>query len=73
MKYGRLVEAAALETRHPFKRPLLRLEPGAVFRARPARQWYGRLVEGIHPERAEVAQYALAFAVPCVVAGGEAP
>lgn len=69
MKYGRLGEMAGAEV-PPFKRPLVQLTPGAVFRLaphQPARPWYGRIVEGIHGDRPEVVQYGLAFAVPCVL------
>jgi len=63
VKYGKLGEEYALAG-NPFKRPLIMIEPGAVFRSDNPRQWYGRLVEGVAPAYPEVVQSGFAFAVP---------
>jgi CRISPR-associated protein Csm4 len=64
VKYGKLGEAYAIGP-NPFKRPLVRLLAGAVFRTpgRP-RPFYGRLVGNVAPGISEVAQYGFALAVP---------
>jgi CRISPR-associated protein Csm4 len=51
---------------NPFKRPLLEMEPGAVFRTGSTiKSFYGRLVRGLSPARPEVVQNCFALAVPC--------
>ncbi|HRZ84244.1 MAG TPA: hypothetical protein P5069_17475 [Candidatus Hydrogenedentes bacterium] len=68
VKRGCLGETAGAG--NPFKRPLVQLEPGAVFRAGGApRPWYGRMVSGIAPGMPEAAQCGLALAAPCAAAG----
>ena len=64
VKYGKLGEERA-NLRNPFKRPLVRLLAGAVFRtaAQPL-PFYGRLVDGISLAAPDAAQYGFAFAVP---------
>ncbi len=64
VKYGKVGEERGA-TAPPFKRPLVRLLPGAVFRTdgRPG-PFYGRLIDAIVPAMEEVRQYAFAFAVP---------
>lgn len=65
VKYGKLGEELAASA-NPFKYPLLMLAAGSCFRAtRPARPWYGRLVEQIAalPD-IPIVQYGYAFAVP---------
>ncbi len=42
------------------KRPVMMLQPGAVLRCATAREFAGRLVEGVHPQRPEVVHYGLA-------------
>ena len=64
VKYGKLGEEYA-NVGNPFKRPLLRLLAGAVFReTESVRPFYGRLVDGVAPGMPQAAQYAFAFAVP---------
>lgn len=64
-KYGKLGESSG---QNPFKCPLLQMEPGAVFRAdgKP-KPYYGRLIEGIAPDKPEVVQNCYSVVVPCVV------
>lgn len=64
-KFGRLGERAGAD--NPFKRPLIQLVPGSVFRTgeKPA-AFYGRVVEGISPARPEAVQICLALPVPCL-------
>jgi len=52
---------------NPFKRPLLQLVPGAVFRVAddPPRPFYGRMVPEIAPGMAEAVQCGYALSVPC--------
>jgi len=67
VKYGKLGETFTY-CGNPFKRPLLMLKAGSVFKTegKPA-EFYGRMVqEGIAPAKPEVVQYAYAFAVPIV-------
>jgi len=64
VKHGMLGEQAGKGV--PFKRPLVQLLPGAVFRtASPIRPFYGRIVRGIAPAMPEAVQCGLALAVPC--------
>jgi len=67
VKYGKLGEEFTF-CRNPFKRPLLMVKTGSVFKTdgRP-KEFYGRIVqEGIAPAKPEVVQYAYAFAVPII-------
>jgi CRISPR-associated protein Csm4 len=65
VKYGKLGDAFTF-CGNPFKRPLVMIRTGSVFRtAGQPMEYYGRMVEnGIAPAKLEVAQYAYAFTVP---------
>jgi hypothetical protein len=64
VKYGKLGEERSTDGR-PFKKPLVRILAGSVFRTPGAlRPFYGRLIDGIAPGHEDVSQYAFAFAVP---------
>ncbi len=64
VKYGKLGEERAVSS-HPFKYPLVRILPGAVFHtSTPPKPFYGRLVEDIAPQSPDVVQYGFAFVVP---------
>lgn len=68
VRRGRLGEMAG--GGNPFKRPLIQIEPGAVFRAGGAPlPWYGRMVPGIAPGMPEAVQCGLTLAAPCAAAG----
>jgi CRISPR-associated protein Csm4 len=64
-KYGKLGEG--IQT-NPFKRPLIQIEPGAVFNtgSKP-KEFYGRIVENIAPGNPEAIQNCYTLAVPCVI------
>ncbi|MFH1140679.1 MAG: RAMP superfamily CRISPR-associated protein [Chloroflexota bacterium] len=69
VKYGKLGEEFALSGM-PFKKPLIMLRAGAVFRDSPVRDHYGRIVDGISylpQDMARVVQYALALPVPLLL------
>jgi CRISPR-associated protein Csm4 len=66
VKYGKLGEEKTF-CGNPFKKPLVMLKPGAVFRAENVRPWYGRLLEGIAYADPNVVQYGYAFAVPVMI------
>lgn len=62
-KYGKLGEGVF---GNPFKRPLLQIEPGAVFYAGgEIRPYYGRLVRDIAPGDSRVVQNGYAMTAPC--------
>jgi len=64
LKYGKLGENAG--DGNPFKRPLLQLEPGALFYTGAApRPWYGRAVSDLAPGFPEALQCCYTLAVPC--------
>ena len=64
VKRGKLGEEFASGA-NPFKHPLVMLAAGACFRTGGTpRPWYGRLVERIAEQHAEVVHYGYAFAVP---------
>jgi len=65
VKYGKLGEEKTI-CGNPFKKPLVMLKPGAVFRTEAVLSWYGRLVEHIAFTEESVVQYGLAFAVPAI-------
>lgn len=67
VKYGKLGEEFTF-CGNPFKRPLVMIKTGAVFRTQGTpKEFYGRIVQdGIAPAKPEVIQYAYAFAVPVV-------
>jgi CRISPR-associated protein Csm4 len=65
VKYGKLGEEFTF-CGNPFKRPLVMLRAGSVFRTGGMpKDFYGRIIkEGIAPAKPEVVQYAYAFPVP---------
>lgn len=64
IKYGKMGEEYAIGE-NPFKRPLVMLTPGSVFRTQgKPREFYGRLVSGVSEQNEKVVQYGFAFAVP---------
>jgi CRISPR-associated protein Csm4 len=63
VKYGKMGEEKSCGG-NPFKKPLLMIRPGAVFRTHNFRPYYGRMVENIVYFNSEVVQYCFAFAVP---------
>lgn len=64
IKYGKI--GANAESENPFKRPIIMLEPGAVFwTTKNLKPWYGRMAQGIHPGYPNVVQNGMAIAVPC--------
>lgn len=65
IKYGKLGEEKTY-CGQPFKKPLIMLKPGAVFRTYPMKQFYGRLVEDVAYSDSSVVQYGFAFSVPVV-------
>ncbi len=67
IKYGKLGEEKTF-CGQPFKKPLIMLKPGAVFRIRSIRPYYGTLLEKISDAEPSVVQYGYAFAVPVVMA-----
>ncbi len=68
VKYGKLGEEFASSSAiSPFKFPLLMLAAGATFRDDNPGDFYGRMVEGVHPQDDRIVQYGYAFAVPIVL------
>jgi len=65
LKYGKLGENAG--GGNPFKRPLLQLEPGAIFLTDKVRPYYGRVVSDIAPGMPQAIQNCYTLAVPCVL------
>lgn len=65
VKYGKLGEEFTF-CGNPFKRPLIMIRAGSVFRTYGSpEEFYGRVIkEGIAPAIPEVVQYAYAFTVP---------
>lgn len=63
VKYGKLGEDKAF-CGNTFKKPLIMLKPGAVFRCSDVKPYYGRLLENIAYADSDVVQYAFAFAAP---------
>lgn len=64
VKYGKLGEILAL-AENPFKKPLLMVEAGSVFRLKDNfKPYYGQMVPNIAYGCPEVVQYGLAFSVP---------
>jgi CRISPR-associated protein Csm4 len=54
---------------HPFKGRVVMFRPGSAFRASPPiRSFYGRMIGGVRAEFPDAVHYALAFAVPMVLA-----
>lgn len=67
VKYGKHGEERAQGPgAAPFKRPLIMLEAGAVFRDPTPRPWYGRVVDGVSAHFEDTVQYGLALALPLV-------
>lgn len=66
LKYGKLGENAG--DGNPFKRPLMQLEPGAVFLTDDPQPFYGRAVGDVAPAMPEAIQNCYTLAVPCVIA-----
>jgi CRISPR-associated protein Csm4 len=67
VKYGKLGEEFTF-CGNPFKRPLVMIKTGSVFKTNnKIRDFYGRMVEEIAPQKPEVVQYAYAFALPIIV------
>lgn len=64
VKYGKLGEEYA-NLENPFKKPLLMLKAGAVFRITGGvREYYGSIVENISSAYNNIIHYGLAFPVP---------
>jgi CRISPR-associated protein Csm4 len=63
IKYGKLGEEKTY-CGQPFKKPLIMLKPGAVFRTSQVKPFYGRLVENVAYADSSVVQYGFAFPVP---------
>lgn len=63
VKYGRLGEDFAFGG-NPFKKPMVMLEPGAVFYDAPVKEYYGRMVEDVSAVHPEVVHYGYALPVP---------
>jgi CRISPR type III-A-associated RAMP protein Csm4 len=62
-KFGKISEGGA---ENPFKRPLLQIEPGAVFRSKgEITPYYGSLVTDIAPGDPKVVQNCFSLPVPC--------
>lgn len=61
VKYGKLGGHYA-SSGSPFKKPLCMLKAGSVFRDDNVKDYYGRLVENIHPD-SDIRHYGYAFAV----------
>ncbi|MCX6021085.1 MAG: hypothetical protein NTZ05_05045 [Chloroflexi bacterium] len=70
IKYGKLGEDRAAPPDDapdaPFKRPLIMLQAGAVFRDTPVKPFYGRLVNDMSRRYPDVVQYGYALPVPLV-------
>lgn len=63
VKYGKLGDILHA---NPFKRPLLQMLPGAVFKTgEKPREYYGRMVESVAPGKPEAVQNCYGFPVPC--------
>ena len=64
VKYGKLGGEFTF-SENPFKKPLMMLTAGAVFKVNGAvKPFYGRMVEGLSSIKPEVVHYGFAFAVP---------
>lgn len=62
-KYGK-VAGTIHGNESPFKRPLTRILPGAVFKTRCTNSYYGKMVTHIYPYHSSVMQYGYALALP---------
>jgi CRISPR-associated protein Csm4 len=63
VKYGKLGEEKTF-CGNPFKKPLIVLKPGAVFKTQIMKPFYGRLLEKIAFADPAMVQYGYAFPVP---------
>lgn len=64
VKYGKLGEEKTFSG-NPFKKPLIMLKPGAVFKTADVKPYYGRIVENIdYFADSGVVQFGFGFAVP---------
>jgi CRISPR-associated protein Csm4 len=65
IKYGRLGENVG--DGNPFKKPLVQIEPGAIFRAKdqPPQIWLGRMVPSLSPSFPQAVQCGYALTCPC--------
>lgn len=63
VKYGKMGEERAIGG-NPFKKPLLMIRPGSVFKTDSIRPYYGRLIENVAYTHTDVVQYGYGFAVP---------
>ncbi len=63
VKYGKLGGEFAFSGK-PFKRPLMMLKVGSIFRCKEQRPYYGRMVKGLVPGRPEIVNYGYTFPVP---------
>jgi len=65
VKRGKLGEERSLGG-NPFKKPIIQIEPGAVFHA-PAgtKPFYGKMLKGVSPQYDDVVQCGYSVAVPC--------
>lgn len=66
VKFGKLGDEKAL-CGNPFKKPIIMLKPGAVFKTNSPRPYYGRLIENLAYADKAVVQYGYAFAVPITI------
>lgn len=65
LKVGKLGESAS---GNPFKKPLLQMEPGAVFRTdRALEDYYGTVITGLAPGKPEAVQNCYCLAVPYIL------
>jgi len=71
VKYGKLGEHLA-SSENPFKRPLVMLAPGSVFRDSPVREFYGRMVPDVSALPG-VIHYGYALPVPLNIPEGVMP
>lgn len=62
-KYGKLGSSYGLEG-SPFKHPLSRILPGAVFKTKNPRPFYGQMIENISPAYSSVLQYGYVLTLP---------
>ncbi|MFH0784211.1 MAG: hypothetical protein V2B20_19960 [Pseudomonadota bacterium] len=66
VKYGKLGEEKTF-CGNPFKKPLIMLRPGSVFRTQSLQHWYGMLIKDIAYADQDVVEYAYAFPVPAKI------
>lgn len=66
VKYGKLGAEYAFSGT-PFKKPLLLLTTGSVFRVNSIKPFYGQMVKGVVTAICDIVQYGYAFDVPATV------